>query len=158
MLCPTSKMSHDRGRHTKRLSRDCAGRGRWLWRLVRRIWHHVDESREVAMAFAMRANSQQRNTAAAPGHFIATEASEPSRRASMPTTTTEMVAMITETPTTARARCRRASAGTLGLEVRILMGMIGILPNVKDEPRPRLAHQAAQPRLCRTWALALAPC
>jgi len=32
----TSKMSHDRGRHTKRLSRDCAGRGRWLWRLVRR--------------------------------------------------------------------------------------------------------------------------
>ncbi len=35
-FCRTSKMSHDRGRHTKRLSRDCAGRGRWLWRLVRR--------------------------------------------------------------------------------------------------------------------------
>jgi hypothetical protein len=28
-------MSHDRGWHTKRLRRDCAGRGRWLWRLVR---------------------------------------------------------------------------------------------------------------------------
>lgn len=41
---PSSKMSHDRGRHTKRLSRDCAGRGRWLWRLVRRF--HSFESRE----------------------------------------------------------------------------------------------------------------
>jgi len=27
-------MSHDRGWHTKRLRRDCARRGRWLWRLV----------------------------------------------------------------------------------------------------------------------------
>jgi len=40
LFCPTSKMSHDRGRHTKRLSRDCAGRGRWLWRLVRHFVHH----------------------------------------------------------------------------------------------------------------------
>ncbi len=33
-----------------------------------------------------------------------------------------------------------------------------LLPNVKDEPRLRLAHQAAPPRLCQTWALALATC
>ncbi len=33
--CRTSKMSHDCGWHTKRLRRDCARRGRWLWRLVR---------------------------------------------------------------------------------------------------------------------------
>ncbi len=36
--------------------------------------------------------------------------------------------------------------------------LIATLSNVKDEPRLRLAHQAAQPRLCRTWSLALAPC
>ncbi len=31
----TIEMSHDCGWHTKRLSRDCARRRRWLWRLVR---------------------------------------------------------------------------------------------------------------------------
>ncbi len=38
-LCPTSKMSHERGRRDSCASRRRDGRDRWLWRLVGPIFH-----------------------------------------------------------------------------------------------------------------------
>ncbi len=51
---------------------------------------------------------------------------------------------------------------TFGLLANWLQGPLSflclLLPNVKDEPRPRLAPKAAPQPTCQTWALALAPC
>ena len=83
---------------------------RWLWRLVRLFWfHRVDDNRTVAIAFAIRANNQQRTTAATNGHFIALVASELSRSERTPAPTTATVAMITAAPTTTLAKSNRFS-------------------------------------------------
>ena len=44
---PTSKMSHDRGWHPRRLRRRSASRGRWLWRLVGRLIGLRPEHRRI---------------------------------------------------------------------------------------------------------------
>jgi hypothetical protein len=71
--------------------------------------HRFDDNRTVAIAFAIRANSQQRRTAAMNGHFIALEASELSLSERTPAPTTASVAIITATPTTDLARSNRFS-------------------------------------------------
>jgi len=83
---------------------------RWLWRLVRLFsFHRVGDNRTVAMAFAIRANNQQRTTAATNGHLIALEASELSRSERTPAPTTATVAMIPAAPTTTLAKSNRFS-------------------------------------------------
>ena len=59
-----------------------------------------------------------------------------------------------------RASPRRAASAKATRTKRESQPMcrLFILPNAKDEPRPRLAPEAALPPKCQPWSLALAPC